>query len=84
MYSAAHATNGRLSLSKRSRWNRLAIAAIHTNMITAGNPAATARHGAPNVSRPKKYAPPAYTEPSVIAVTSGLRSHAHSVFVRPG
>ncbi len=54
MYSAAQATNGRLSLSKRSRWNRLAIAAIHTNMITAGNPAATARHGAPNVSRPKK------------------------------
>ena len=63
----------------------MAIAAIHTKTITDGKPVATDRQGAPNITRRKKYAPPAYTEPSTIAVVSGWTVvEAHSVAVRPG
>ena len=41
-------------------------------------------YGAPNRIRAKKYPPPAYTEPSSIAVTSGSSFHAHSSPVRAG
>ena len=54
MYSAAQAANGRLSSWKRSRWIAVAIAAIQTNAMIGGKPAATRSHGAPNSTRAKK------------------------------